>query len=128
MGARDSARVGKPVEPLIEREDAVDSTLLHDCQMDRIPGGELVFPQQDGLRALNVFRLDREDVVHQPEQGIEGGLHGIEPADCRGSAQDLLKNFGIADELLVPSDQRGERLLGGDLVGMGRSDEERSNR
>src|SRR5687767_12544811 len=91
--------------------------------MNRVPGGESVSTEQDRFRALDVDELNRKDLVDETEQRIERRLDRVEAPDCGIPMQDLLEYLRIADQLLLASDQRGQRLLRDDLVGMRRSHE-----
>jgi hypothetical protein len=85
---------------------------FHDRQVKRIPSRQAQAPQHDALCPFEIGQLNREDLVGDSEDGIEGGLDRVAPADGDVPMEDLLKHFRIRDEPLRPGKTPFQHLLG----------------
>jgi len=60
--------------------------------------------------------LDWQHGVNDIQQGVEGGLDGVESVDAAVAVEDLLKDLGVGDEPLAISDESFKHPLGVDFV------------
>jgi hypothetical protein len=74
--------------------------------------------KDDLLRALCCHAINREHLIDDSEQSIEGRLDRIATVDSDVAVQDLLKHIRIGDETLAFADQLFEPPLCVNFVGM----------
>jgi hypothetical protein len=115
---RDPRQAGDPVESRVEAEDARDLAPLHDGHVQRVPRGHIAGSGEDRLRLLDVGDLDRKDLVHDPQDGVEGGLNRVASADRDITMEDFLEDLRARDETFLVGEQAFEDLLGVPLMRM----------
>jgi hypothetical protein len=65
------------IQSTVEAHDSIDAVPAHHGKMDRIARREGLVAKQDVLGRLSVLEVDREDVIDNAEQRVEGRLNGI---------------------------------------------------
>jgi hypothetical protein len=60
--------------------------------------------EDDRSGAFDDREINREDLVHQAQHGVEGRLDGVEPINRDVPVQDLLEDLGIGHEPLPLGD------------------------
>jgi len=111
--ARDT---GNAVESRIETQDALDSVVLHDGDMQGIAGGESAISQDDFLRALCGGLIDSQNLVDSAEQSVECRLDGITAVNCNVAVQDFLQYLGVRHQALTVTHELLEESLRVSLV------------
>ncbi len=114
---------GEAVEAGVEGQDLVDVVLLHYGQVDGVAGGHLFVAQNNLFGALGCGVVDREDLVDDAEQGVEGWLDGVTAVDGGVAVEDFLEDFGVGYQALAVADQFFQQLLRVGFVWVGRTDQ-----
>jgi hypothetical protein len=83
----------------------------------------MAVPQNNLFRALCVGLANREYLIDDPEQSVEGRLDCISAIDGDVPVQDLLKYLGIGNQALALADQLFQQLLRVAFVRMSRPDQ-----
>jgi hypothetical protein len=84
--------------------------------VERVAGREALVREKHVPGTLDVAKLDREDLVDDPEDRLEGGLDGVAAPDRRVPVEDLLQHLRVGDEPLAVGNAALEELPGVDLV------------
>jgi hypothetical protein len=73
---------------------------LHHRQMKRIPRGQARITQHDSLCPFEVGQLNREDLIDDSQECIEGRLDRVAAVDGDVPVKDLLERFDVRNETL----------------------------
>ena len=87
---RQSCDSGKTVEACIKTQDLLDTMLLHDRQMQRVPGGKLSGSEHDSFSPLCRRLFDRQDLVDHTKQSVKCRLDRVTPVDCDVTMENFL--------------------------------------
>ena len=74
---------------------------IHHGQMESISRREVTRAADNVLRALRVGLVDRDHLVHHPEQSVERQLDCVTSPNGYVSVQDLLQNLGVGHEAIA---------------------------
>src|SRR5688500_17551599 len=96
---------------------------MHNSDMDRVARRQALVAHKDVLCGLCVFEVDRQDVVDNAEQRVEGGLDRLAAADRRIAVADLLQDLDVCEQHLARRDGALQEPLCVELVGMSSPDE-----
>src|SRR5205823_5412952 len=107
-----SAYAGDAIERFIERHDAFNVLACHYRSMQRIACGQIGDPEHVIPCAHDVRQCNREDLIDNPDQGIECGLQCVASTDGNVSVENFLQNLSAGDESFIGRDRRFEELPG----------------
>jgi hypothetical protein len=83
------------VEAAVEGHDPLDPMAAHHGDVDGIACGQRFVAEKDVLGGLRVLVIDWEDLIDNPEDGVEGGLDGVATAYGRIAVADLLQDLRV---------------------------------
>ena len=96
--------------------------MLHDGDVNGVAGGQSAASENNLFRALGHRPVNREYLIDNSEQGVEGRLNGVAAIDGHISMEDLLKNLGIGNQPPAFPDQLFQPLLRVGFVGVSGTD------
>jgi len=97
--------------------------LFHYGEVDRIARGQMRMRQYKLLGVLHYFFIHGKDFIHNAVQCVESLLNETVPPDGRKSVQDLLQNFGIANQPLLLNEEFCNQSLRVKFVNMIHADQ-----
>ena len=76
-----------------------------------------------GLGPFDELRIDREYLVHDGVEGVEGGLNGVAPVNGNLSMENLLEHFRVGDQAIAMGDRSLQHAQRDHPMGMVGADE-----
>ena len=72
----------EPVKPGIKSQDALDSMMFHDREMDGVASGKLPVPKDNLLGTLGNAPINRQHLIDNSEERIKRWLDCVAAVDC----------------------------------------------
>lgn len=107
---------GYLVKAAIKAHDLLNAVPLHDRRVERIASGEPGRSEQDVTCPLKVQKVDREDLVDNPQKNVESRLDRLAATDRVIPIENFLKYFSVCNQPFPRFDRPFDHLLRPELV------------